>query len=276
MKHTRSAPANQRRDAVEIKFLEGPQTRRFELARLLRIFFEFIRGFRKLHFVGPCVTVYGSARWRESSRYYTLARELGGELARRGFAVMTGGGPGIMEAANRGAKEAGGVSIGCNIRLPHEQKPNPYLDHFVEFRYFFVRKVMLAKYSYAFVAMPGGFGTLDELLEILTLVQTGKIRDFPVVLMCREYWQPLLDFFRNDLVTSCAIDVADIDRLIVSDSPAEVADLILARVISDFGVHEKTKSRWFLGEKAPRKKPMPVSGASISDQPVSKEQAAST
>ncbi|HYB44324.1 MAG TPA: TIGR00730 family Rossman fold protein, partial [Candidatus Methylomirabilis sp.] len=162
------------------QFLQGPQRRGFELARALRIFAELMRGFRSFHFLGPCVTVFGSARFGEHHPYYGLAREVGAGLARSGFTVMTGGGPGIMEAANRGAKEAGGRSVGCNIELPEEQRPNGYLDRWITFRYFFVRKLMLIKYSYAFVAMPGGFGTLDELFETATLIQTGKIRDFPI------------------------------------------------------------------------------------------------
>ena len=161
------------------RFLQGPQPRRKELVRALRIMAEFIRGFRALHFVGPCVTVFGSARFKEDHPYYALGREVGRELARAGFTVMTGGGPGIMEAANRGAKEVGGRSVGCNIELPAEQKPNPYLDRWITFHHFFVRKVMLVKYSYAFVALPGGFGTLDEIFETATLVQTGKIRGVP-------------------------------------------------------------------------------------------------
>src|SRR5258706_11253784 len=167
--------------AEVVRFLEGPQRRLAELARAIRIFCEFIRGFRTLHFVGPCVTVFGSARFTEIHPYYRLARLTGAGLARLGFTVMTGGGPGIMEAANRGAKDAGGRSIGCNITLPQEQKPNAYLDKFVEFRYFFVRKVMLVKYSYAFIVMPGGYGTLDEVFETAVLVQTGKIRNFPII-----------------------------------------------------------------------------------------------
>ncbi len=156
--------------------------------------------FRNLHFVGPCVTVFGSARLTEPHPYYLLARELGAQIARAGFTVMTGGGPGLMEAANRGAKDAEGVSIGCNITLPKDQKPNHFLDKWVEFRYFFVRKLMLAKYSYGFIAMPGGFGTLDEFFEIATLVQTGKIKNFPVILMGAEYWTPLLRFLDATLL----------------------------------------------------------------------------
>src|SRR5438128_6572475 len=162
----------------EIRFLQGPQKRGFELWRAIKIFFELLGGFRALHFVGPCVTVFGSARFKEDHPYYSVARQVGVLLARAGFTVMTGGGPGIMEAANRGAKDAGGISIGCNIELPKEQSANPYLDHVVAFRFFFVRKVMLLKYSYAFVVMPGGVGTMDEMFEALTLIQTRKILEF--------------------------------------------------------------------------------------------------
>ena len=176
------------------QFLQGPQRRGFELVRAVKIFFEIIRGFRNLHFVGPCVTVFGSARFTAEHQYYVQSREVGRRLAQAGFTVMTGGGPGIMEAANRGAKEVGGYSIGCNIELPQEQKPNPFLDRWVTFRHFFVRKLMLVKYSYAFIALPGGFGTLDEIFETATLIQTHKIEDFPLILVGKDYWQPLLDF----------------------------------------------------------------------------------
>ena len=209
------------RSFEELRFLAGPRRRLEEFARAVRIFLEFIRGFRALHFVGPCVTVFGSARFREGDRYYAIARDMGARIARMGFTVMTGGGPGIMEAANRGARDAGGYSVGCNIQLPMEQKPNPYLDKFVEFRYFFVRKVMLVKYSYAFVVMPGGFGTLDELFEALTLIQTQKIQDFPVVLMGVEYWTPMLDFIRGRLVAEKTIGPEDLRLLMLTDSPDE-------------------------------------------------------
>ncbi len=189
-----------------VKFLQGPQPRGFELARALRIFFELLRGFRSLHFVGPCVTVFGSARFARGPSATTRSRARSAPAwPGPGFTVMTGGGPGIMEAANRGAKEAGGRSVGCNIELPQEQKPNAYLDRWVTFRHFFVRKLMLVKYSYAFIALPGGFGTLDEIFETATLIQTGKIQDFPLVLMGREYWQPLIDFFRDRLVAEGTI-----------------------------------------------------------------------
>jgi uncharacterized protein (TIGR00730 family) len=202
----------------EKRFLEGPRKRWEEFKRVWRIAAEFIRGFRALHFVGPCVTVFGSARFKEDDPYYQLAREVGKGIARIGMTTMTGGGPGIMEAANRGAKEAGGTSIGCNIILPHEQKPNPYLDRFVEFRYFFVRKVMLLKYSFAFVVLPGGFGTLDELTEALTLIQTKKIDNFPVVLMGADFWRPMMDFFEVRLLARGTISPEDLRLLYITDS----------------------------------------------------------
>ena len=222
--------------AEEGRFLTGPQARGSELARALRIFFECLRGFRALHFAGPCVTVFGSARFTEENPYYQVAQTIGDRLARKGFAVMTGGGPGIMEAANRGAHEAGGRSIGCNIQLPFEQSPNPYLDVFVEFRYFFVRKLMLVKYSHAFVLMPGGFGTMDEIFETATLIQTEKIRDFPLVLVGSHYWDELLDFMRRRMVPEGTIAPEDIDRFLVTDSPEEVGDYIHKTVTERFGL----------------------------------------
>jgi hypothetical protein len=234
----------------EIRFLQGPQERRRELARALRIFFEFMRGFRALHFVGPCVTVFGSARFREDHPYYALAREVGARLARAGFTVMTGGGPGVMEAANRGAKEAGGRSIGCNIELPEEQKPNAYLDKWITFRHFYVRKVMLVKYSYAFIAMPGGFGTLDEIFETAVLIQTGKIKEFPLVIMGKDFWRPLLDFMRDRLIKEQTIDPIDTERIIVTDSPEEAVKAILYVTTGRFGLSyaPSLKRRWMLGE----------------------------
>ena len=208
------------------EWLAGPRSRRSELARLGRIFAEFLRGFRALHFLGPCVTVFGSARVPEGDPHYALARTVGGRMAGLGFTVMTGGGPGIMEAANRGAHEAGGRSIGCNIELPHEQRPNPYVDRFVTFRYFFVRKVMLVKYSVAFIVMPGGYGTLDELFESATLVQTGKIAAFPIILMGTEYWAPLLAFLRDTLAARGMVDPKDLELLTVTDSVDEAVAAI--------------------------------------------------
>ncbi len=209
-------------------FLGGPRGRLSEGLRVLRIAGEFIKGFRRLHFVGPCVTVFGSARFAEDNPHYQLARDLGQRLAKDGLTVMTGGGPGIMEAANRGAQEAGGRSIGCNIALPREQEPNPYLDRWVTFRYFFVRKVMLVKYSMAFVVLPGGFGTMDEMFEALTLVQTGKIQAFPVILMGTSYWEPLLRLLRQTFVPHGTINAADIDLLTPTDSIDKAMALIAA------------------------------------------------
>ncbi len=224
-------------DPEEQIFLEGPQERGFELRMAWRILLEVMHGFRSLHFVGPCITVFGSARFGEEHPYYALTRKMGAEIARARFTVVTGGGPGLMEAANRGAKEAHGVSIGCNIVLPQEQKPNPYLDKFVEFRYFFVRKVMLVKYSYGFVAAPGGFGTMDELFEVATLIQTGKIRNFPVVLLGAAYWAPLLEFLRDSLLTNAAISQNDLDQLFVTDSPEEAISFIHKCAMERFGLH---------------------------------------
>src|SRR3972149_8943325 len=167
---------------------------------------------------GPGVTVFGSARFPSDHPYYGLAREAGYHLAKAGFTVITGGGPGIMEAANRGAKEAGGRTIGCNIELPSEQEPNPYLDITVNFQHFFVRKVMLVKYSCAFLVLPGGFGTFDEVFETATLIQTAKIQDFPVVLLGSEFWLPLLDLLRNTLVRHGTLDEADLEILHLTDS----------------------------------------------------------
>ncbi|MCB9845526.1 MAG: TIGR00730 family Rossman fold protein [Phycisphaeraceae bacterium] len=211
---------------VEKPFLEGPRSRVGEFLRVLRISGEFIRGFRRLHFVGPCVTVFGSARFHEDHPHYGLAREMGARIARAGLTVMTGGGPGIMEAANRGAHDVKGRSIGCNIRLPAEQQPNPYLDRFVEFKYFFVRKVMLVKYSVAFVVMPGGFGTLDEVFETATLIQTRKIESFPIIVMGTEYWRPLMEFIRGPMVQAGTISPEDARYVTFTDSIDEAMEVI--------------------------------------------------
>ncbi len=232
------------------RFLTGPRSRLFEALRVWRIASEFVRGFRQLHFVGPCVTVFGSARFKEDNRYYGLAREMGGRIAGMGLTTMTGGGPGIMEAANRGAREAGGKSIGCNIVLPMEQQPNPYVDKFIEFRYFFVRKVMLVKYSYAFICMPGGYGTLDELFEAMTLVQTRKIHSFPVILMGADYWAPLLEFCRSTLLAEATISPEDIDLLTVTDSPDEAVSVIARGIQSHAETMKKAPRRSrLLGER---------------------------
>jgi uncharacterized protein (TIGR00730 family) len=240
------------RDPEERRFLAGPGPRRHELFRALRIFGECLRGFRELHFVGPCVTVFGSARVAETDPYYALARSLGKALAEARFTVMTGGGPGIMEAANRGAKDGGGLSIGCNITLPMEQTPNPYLDRMIEFRYFFVRKLMLVKYSFAFVVMPGGLGTLDELFETATLIQTGKIAQFPLVLLGRDFWEPCLSHMYSALLARGTIDQADLDRFIVTDSVDEAMAHIRDTAMRKFQRTEgpRARPRWWLGERA--------------------------
>lgn len=235
-------------------FLEGPRSRTFELRRAFRIFAELIYGFRNLHFVGPCITVFGSARFKEGHPYYGMTEELGQQIAHAGFTVMTGGGPGLMEAANRGAKKAKGISIGCNITLPQEQKPNPYLDKWVEFRYFFVRKLMLVKYSYGFIAVPGGYGTLDKLFEVTTLIQTGKIKNFPVVLMGIDYWTSLLQFLKASPLRYQAIDPLDLQRLFMTDSCSEAVSHIQKAALDQFGLtyHVRKKPRKLLFERGPR------------------------
>ena len=196
---------------AEKLFLSGRRKRGEDLESAVRFFLEFLHGFESFDFDGPCVTIFGSARFPERHHYYELARELGRALANAGYAVMTGGGPGIMEAANRGAKESGGLSLGCNIRLPMEQQPNQYLDKFIEFEHFFVRKVMLVKYSSAFVVMPGGFGTLDEAFEVITLAQTGKLERFPVVGMVRNFWDHLRRFIRDTMLAEGTISDEELD-----------------------------------------------------------------
>lgn len=240
---SRSLWGKSTRSHREGRFLSGPLSRLEELQQLFLIFFECLKGFRRLHFVGPCVTIFGSARFNESHPYYRLTRRVAAEVAKLGFTVMTGGGPGLMEAANRGAKEAKGRSVGCNIILPKEQHPNPYLDLWLEFHYFFVRKLMLAKYSYAFIAMPGGFGTADEFFEINTLIQTGKTQDFPVILVGKRYWAPMLRMFKASMLKEGAIDQKDIDRILVTDSPKEVAAYIRCQAIGHFGLQYKPSIR---------------------------------
>jgi hypothetical protein len=198
---------------AEKLFLKGRRHRGADLESAVKYFLEFLRGFESLDFEQPVVTIFGSARFEEGSQYYELARDLGGALARAGYTVMTGGGPGLMEAANRGAKEAGGYSVGCNITLPLEQKPNPYLDRFIEFEHFFVRKVMMVKYSSAFVVMPGGFGTLDEAFEVVTLTQTEKLDAFPIVALGGQFWEELRTFMSNTMLREGTISPEDLDLI---------------------------------------------------------------
>lgn len=255
----------------ERSLLEGPRSRWTELSRVCKIACEFVRGFRALHFLGPCVTVFGSARFSEDHPYYHKAREVGAEAARCGFTVMTGGGPGIMEAANRGAKEVGGRSVGCNIVLPQEQKENPYLDQMILFRYFFVRKVMLVKYSQAFIIMPGGYGTLDEAFEAMTLIQTGKIFNFPVIFVGVDFWKPLFEFLRNTLQANRTIEQQDITRLVLTDDVKEVMHHLSCCPSKpktgepgyipnrDWTSHAAPKRWWWLGETIGETKKKPES-----------------
>ena len=217
------------RSTEERKFLSGSFGRLRELRFALRIFAQLIHGFRKLHYVGPCVTVFGSARFEPGHRYYELARSMGRAIAEIGLTTMTGGGPGIMEAANRGARLAGVQSVGCNIELPFEQRSNEFLDVSIDFRYFFVRKTMFVKYASAFVIFPGGYGTMDELFEALTLIQTGKVRNFPVVLFGSGYWSGLLDWLRGTMAAEGKILTSDLDLLHVTDEPADATDHIVRR-----------------------------------------------
>jgi uncharacterized protein (TIGR00730 family) len=232
-------------------FLEGPRSRFDEFVTVLRVIRDFLRGFRVLHFVGPCVTVFGSARVKADTPNYELGRRLGGAIARLGFTVMTGGGPGIMEAVNRGAKDAGGRSVGCSIKLPVEQKPNAYLDRCVTMHYFFVRKALLIKYSYAFVVMPGGAGTLDELFEALTLIQTGKIQNFPIVIMGTSYWKELIEFI-NKMAEFGMISRLDASLIYATDSVDEAIAHIRKKAIEPFGlklISRVRRSLPWLGER---------------------------
>lgn len=211
--------------------LEGPRKRISDLRTLFHIIIEFIKGFHTFRNLRSCVTVFGSARFLEYHPYYQLAHQTASLLARSGFSIMTGGGPGIMEAANKGAREVGGLSLGCNITLPIEQKPNNYLDKFVEFDHFYIRKVMLLRYSCAFVVFPGGFGTLDEFFETLTLIQTKKISNFPIIMMGMDFWHPLKDFIFDTLLENHTINAHDIELISFTDD----IDYTLERIITYAG-----------------------------------------
>src|SRR5438067_9902420 len=234
-----SAASSSSEPADEI-FLEGPRSRLAEFLTLLRVMRDFLRGFRTLHFVGPCVTVFGSARIKPGDPHYELARKMGAAIARLGFTVITGGGPGIMEAANRGGKEAGGRSVGCTIELASEQPTNIYLDRCVRMHYFFARKTLLVKYSYAFVVMPGGAGTLDELFEALTLIQTGKIKNFPIVIMGTDYWKELLHFIET-MAQRGMIAAKDLDLIYATDSIDEAVAHIRTKAIESFGLKSRRR-----------------------------------
>ena len=231
-------------------FLSGPNPRLWDFGLLLGVVTDFLRGFRALHFVGPCITVFGSARFKEDHPYYIMAREMGAAIAKMGFTVMTGGGPGIMEAANRGAKDVDGPSVGCNIILPQEQGHNPYLDKWVNMKHFFVRKTLLIKYSYGFIIMPGGFGTMDEMFEALTLIQTGKLKNFPVVLMGMEYWEDLIDFI-NQMKESGTISPEDLDLMLFTDSVDDAVAHLEKNALGQFQLRREKlpQKSWMLGEK---------------------------
>ena len=222
----------------EGRFIAGPNSRWEEFKTLWFIFLDLFRGLRTFHFVGPCVTVFGSARLKEGHPWYEKTREVAGGIARLGFTVMTGGGPGIMEAANRGAREAGGRSVGINIILPHEQNVNPYLDASVDMRYFFTRKTLLIKYSYAFVVMPGGLGTMDELFEALTLIQTKKLHLFPVILFGVEYWAPMMSAILR-MRDEGLINPDDLDLLTLTDSIPEAMAVLKEKAIVEFALRKK-------------------------------------
>lgn len=232
----------------ESVYLEGPKDRDFELLFAFKVMKQFIQGFRKLHFVGPCITVFGSARFKEDHPMYQAAREFGRRIAASGFTTMTGGGPGIMEAANRGAYEAGGASVGCGIELPFEQKGNAYMNEFVEFEHFFVRKVLLLKYSYAFVIMPGGWGTMDELFETLTLIQTRTIEQFPVVLFSKAYYQPLWDYMM-EMAEYGTISPSDLDLVLMTDSHDEAMAHIEKYIVHHYAVKPRKKWWWFFEKR---------------------------
>lgn len=233
--------------ATSSYYLDGPKPRVNELFWAIKIFKEFIRAFRSLHFVGPCITVFGSARFKEDNEYYIAAREFGKRIAALGFTTMTGGGPGVMEAANRGAFENGGNSIGCNIKLPFEQKENPFLNKGFTFDHFFTRKVIMVKYSYAFIILPGGFGTMDEFFETLTLVQTKTINDFPVVLFGKKYYQPLIDYI-EEMKLQKTISPDDMKLVLFTDSHDEAMAHVKTYIRKNYTVKPR-KKLWWLFEK---------------------------
>jgi len=232
----------------ETQYLSGPKSRSAELGFVFRVLFQFIKGFRVLHFVGPCITVFGSARFGEGHAYYQKAREVGKAIAAMGFTTLTGGGPGIMEAANRGAFEAGGKSAGCNVVLSFEQLPNPYMHKWVTIRYFFVRKVLLLKYSYAFVVMPGGWGTMDEMFETLTLVQTKIIDRFPVVLIGKDYYSPLMEYL-HFMAAQKTISSENLDLVKLTDDTGEAMEHIGKYITQNYKVEKRHIPAWWLIEK---------------------------
>ncbi|MGA0845552.1 MAG: TIGR00730 family Rossman fold protein [Luteolibacter sp.] len=237
-------------ESADRTLLSGPASRWRDLMTLIRAGKDFLTAFRALHFVGPCVTIFGSARVKPGTEHYELARKMGDACARLGFTVMTGGGPGIMQAGNQGAYEAGGRSIGVNIELPFEQHLNPYVHRSVTMRYFFTRKVVLVKYSYAFIVMPGGAGTMDEMFETMTLIQTGKLREFPIVLMGKDYWQPLMDFVHR-MADEGTISPDDPNMIFFTDDVDEAVAHLQRHAVRQFGLRRRRihKPIRVLGEK---------------------------
>ena len=227
----------------EIQFLEGPQNKWKDFKFTIHVVFDFIKGFRTLHYAGPCVAIFGSARFKEDHHYYHKAQEIGGRVAQLGFTIMTGGGPGIMEAANRGAKEVGGRSVGCNIVLPHEQHHNIYLDKWVNIKYFFVRKTLLIKYSYAFIVMPGGFGTLDEYFEALTLIQTKMISEFPIIIFDRAFHKDIIGHIEK-MKMEGTISPEDLKLCLFTDSVDEAVKHIQDNAINKFGLKAAKQKRF--------------------------------
>lgn len=230
-------------EGAEQAFLEGRRQKQADVESAVGIFLEFLRGFERLDVPAPCVSVFGSARIARDHPHYDMAQRLGGELARSGFAVMTGGGGGLMEAANRGAREAGGYSMGCGISIPEEQTQNAYLDAHMHFEHFFVRKVMLVKYSCAFVVLPGGFGTVDEAFEIATLIQTGKLTRFPVVAMGVEFWEPVRNMLYETMVPSGLIDESDLGIVKLTDDPREAVEWIRGGIQPSAPAPDQTGSK---------------------------------
>lgn len=227
-------------DKSEIEFLEGRQSRFREFYFTLKVVWEFVKGFRTLHFVGPCITIFGSARLHEGDPDYERTREISGRIAKLGFTIMTGGGPGIMEAANRGAREVGGRTVGVNIELPFEQQPNPYLDRSIDIRYFFVRKVLMLKYSYGFVIMPGGYGTLDEFFETMTLIQTKKIDKFPVVVMNQAYHTRLMEYI-DTMIERGTLSSDDKKLFLYTDSIDEAVEYLHRNTVDPFQLKKESK-----------------------------------
>lgn len=234
--------------AKEQVYLDGPKSRTYELGFAFKVVQQLIKGFRSLHFLGPCITVFGSARFKEDHPYYVAAREFGKRIAASGFTMMTGGGPGIMEAANRGAFENGGNSVGCNIQLPMEQHVNLYVHHSVTFQFFFIRKLLLTKYSYAFIILPGGFGTMDEFFQTITLIQTKSIIQFPIVLFGKSYFEPLLTFIQT-MVEAGTISKDDLNLVLVTDDIDEAMTHIRTYITKFYKVKPRRRLWWLLEKR---------------------------